>query len=287
MSHKYDCQKAILDTLAYSAVFDYPLTFHQLCTYLISNRKFKYLTFKEALVDLEKAGKLKIRDGKIFLYKNSPKNWDKRKENTKRLLDNVQPAIQKLKIIPWIKLLALTGSIAAYNANQRDDVDIFIISQKNRVWLTRLFVVLILKSVGKYRTEKNPTKKVCPNIYIDETQMAWPKEKQNLYVAHEIIMMHPLINRDNSYFDFVNANKWLGSFLPSADAGNKIKPKTQKYTNSRTVDKLEKLLMSLQIKYMQKKKQNEITEPSLIHFNKNDWNKKILDSYEAKRSPRN
>jgi hypothetical protein len=174
-------------------------------------------------------------------------------------------------------MICITGSVAAFNASKSDDIDFFIVTEKNRVWITRLLVVLILKLSGLYRTDADAAEKICPNLFIDETCSEWSKDQRNIYVAHEIALMHPIFYRDNAYFDFLKANSWVKDFFDMPAIHSETKPKFRPI--SKIGDFFEFLARSLQILYMSKGKTTEITKSGIIHFNKNDWSKKILKEF--------
>lgn len=272
-------EQAVLNTLGYRSVFNYPLSIYQLNTLLVTPKEIKNFLVNNAIKDLRKKGDVKQRVGKYYLKGKRAVNWDVRAKNSNKLLEELKPTIDALQVIPWIKLLAVTGSVAAYNARKQDDIDIFIVTKKNRLWLTRLFVTMILKVLGKYRTEDAPEKKICPNIYVPEDNMYWPVKKQNVYVAHEILMMHPIINRDDIYFEFMRKNDWVFKYFSNF----KITLKRIKKTNekeSSLLDLTELLAQKLQIKYMKNKKTSEEVNSSIIHFNKYDSTQKVLQNYQ-------
>src|SRR5690606_21059086 len=120
--------------------------------------------------------------------------------------------------VPWVQFIGVTGSVAACNALKKDDIDLIIICKKNRAWISRFFIVLILKALGVYPTGENREGKICPNIIIDTNSMAWDKDRQNLYVAHEIFRILPVFDRGDAepgqtYFDFFRENDWIWDFL--------------------------------------------------------------------------
>jgi hypothetical protein len=187
--------------------------------------------------------------------------------------------VKVLSVIPWVKLIGVTGSVAAFNAKDDSDIDFFIISARNRLWLTRFFTVLILKAIGRYRTNEDYTGKVCPNIYIDEQNLSWPKNKRNLFIAQEIIMMHPVLNRSNTYFNFIKANQWIFEYFRNFNISFPVKTEKE-FMHSQIINSVENMSRKLQIWYMKKKKTSEITERGIIHFNREDWTNKILIKYE-------
>lgn len=276
------CDLAIKNTLKYRSIFKYPMSFFQLQTFLICKKSFDYDFFKKTMHRLHKKNFIKAKEERFFLPTLKPLSWNLRAKYSKELISEAEPAIKALGMIPWIKLLAITGSVAAFNADKDDDLDIFIITKKNRLWITRFFTVLILKALNKYRTESNPQRKICPNILIDETNLEWQKDKQNIYTAHEIVMMHPYINRDNTYFKFLKKNIWILEYFGNFSINLPNKLGSKQKVESTLVNFCENFLRSLQLAYMRKRQTSEVTTRNFIHFNKNDWAPKILNQYSHK-----
>lgn len=285
-SRQIICETAIKKALAYSAVFKYPLSFHQLATYLISNQEFDYHFFTAVLKSMIKNKKVGLQKGKCFLPTVRPFSWATRVRNSRDLLKETRLVFGLLSCIPWIKLLCVTGSVAAYNAEKRDDIDVMVVATKGRVWITRFFVVSFLKAVGKYWSRRSPVGKICPNIFIDEDSLAWDGDKKNLYVAHEIAMMQPVIDRDGTYFRFMSKNPWVFGYLSGfkVDCGGKEKRPHRKVSGF--VNSLENVFMAMQLVYMKGKKTTEVTTKGVIHFNVNDSTKKVLSEYEKLASGR-
>ncbi len=280
------CDRSILSTLHYRSVFNSALSFYQLGTFLLSDRTVDYSTYKRRLRALQQNRKINQHRGRYFLTGTKPLSWHSRAEISLDHISSVEETIRALSKIKWIKLLAITGSVAAHNASKDDDIDIFIITERHRLWITRLFVVLMLKALDMYRTEKNSVGKICPNIFIDDSAMEWPKDKQNVYVAHEILMMHPIVNRDDTYFKFIKKNEWVFKYMPNffmqLPSDIKVAPPYQ----SSLLKLADWLSMHLQQAYMYRKKTTEVTQMSFIHFNKADHSIKVLERFDEFTSSR-
>lgn len=281
MSSPKKLKNEVLKTLAYSEVFKYPLSFYQLGTYLGCRCSYKDLV--KALRELEKRRIISQKAGKYCVAQKYAENWPEKLKETARKTEQARDIIKRLEKIPWIKLLALTGPLAASNPQEKGDVDVFVVAQKKRLWLTRLFVVLYLKSLGKYRTDKNSVDKVCPNLLIAEDNMLWERKKQNLYIASEIVRMQPIINREKTYWRFLTANKWCENFFPNFEFE---KIENFQGSNPKVLDLLEKAVYWAQKKYMGKKVVREKVTPKLIHFNKNDKTEEILMKYKENLTKR-
>lgn len=272
------CEKAILDTLAYSAVFKYPLSFYQVGTYLITPTPFTSKELSKALTSLCAEKKVSEKDNRFYLAHTRNINWQERAKTSEKLLARTEPAIKLLGAIPWIKMLAITGSVASFNADKTADIDIFIITATSRVWLTRGFVVLIL-SILKVYSQNGEPKKLCPNLFVADTHMKWPKDKQNVFVARDIVTMLPIINRANMYFKFLTANKWIYEHFANFSSTDVKTAENTNITKSPVVNLLENVAIKAQLAYMKNKKTTEITEKHLIHFLKKDNSSEILLKY--------
>lgn len=278
--------RAILATLQYRAVFNASLSFHQLATYLLTEHPVDYHTYKSRLRALMQAKKIDQHRGKYFITGIKPLSWYSRGEAATSHLGASEETFRLLGKIRWIKLLAVTGSVAAHNASKDDDIDIFIVTEKHRLWITRFFVVLILKTLNMYRTEKSSAGKVCPNIFVDAGAMAWPTDKRNVYIAHEILMMVPVIDRDETYFKFIKQNEWVFRFMSNFYVHPPASVQASPQFNSPVLKLIDRGLMHLQQLYMHRKKTTEVTHVSFIHFNKADHSVHVLQKFEKYSSRR-
>ncbi len=272
-----NCEQAILETLAYKGVFNASVSYFQLTYFLNSKTPYNKLEIDTALNKLVKQKKIESKKNKYSLKNVRIYEWKTRYKNSKGLIEENSRILDTIKSIPWVKMLALTGSVAAFNAKENDDLDILIVTQKNRVWLTRLFVTCILIIANKYpRTEtKN---KLCPNIYLSENALKWDKRGRNYYTANEVVLLQPYFYKDNIYFSFLQKNDWAKKYLCNYPfEKTSVQRSTNK--NSLLIDKLEYVLYKLQTKYMRKRQTTEHVSKDIIHFNKNDSTNIVLHKY--------
>ena len=208
-------QIAILRTLAYADIFDYPLKLEELHRFLI-NQKTDNQFFKKNLKDLKQ---ISSKD-KYFFLKNKERNIYLRKKREKYSRGKIKIA-QKvaiwLKQIPWVKMVGITGNLAMFNADKEDDIDLLILTKKNRLWLSRFLAILITELLGLRRRpgQKIVANKICLNMFLDEDHLQVPIKERNLVTAHEICQLRPLFSKDNFYQKFIQQNQWSQSFLPN------------------------------------------------------------------------
>ena len=272
------CKSAIIKTLSYSGVFGHPLTFYQISNNLITRNKFPPNKIKKELDKLVQKRIVRKTKKRYVLTGIKVHDVDKRKKISKDIIERNKPIIKILSSIPWVKMIAITGSVANQSAEKDADIDLLFITEKNRLWICRGFVFLILKTTGKLPKDLSK-RELCPNIFIDERSMAWPKKRRNLYIAQNIISMQPFLWRDDTYFKFMEGNKWIqnyyGNFKFNVGKTNK---KMSEKTNF-IMKSLENLAKKTELSYMKKGRTTEVATDKLIHFNKNDSRKKTLSSY--------
>jgi hypothetical protein len=169
-------KKAILRTLAYADIFDYPLKKEEIWKFLLSNIEYRISNIKKALEELPQISQkegcyyLKGRRGLVSLRKKRAR-WSKKK------MRRARRAAGWLKLVPTIKMVAITGALAMENSQKDDDHDLLIVTAKNRLWLTRLMTVLLIELVASRRRpqDKKVEDKICLNMFLDEAHLALPK----------------------------------------------------------------------------------------------------------------
>lgn len=212
--------KAILKTLAYADIFDFPLKKDELWLWLIAedNRQQKgkdKKAFEQALKKLIKAGRCQQDSGFYFLP-GRKKIVSLRRKREKASLPKIKKAkkvARILKSIPWIKLIGITGGLARRNSDESDDIDLFFITSKDRLWLSRGFIVFLLSLLGLYRRQGKIKDMICPNLLVSE--QALEMKPCDLFTAHEAALMKPIFERGETYQKFLVANLWLKKFLPN------------------------------------------------------------------------
>ena len=209
-------KKEIISTLAYADIFDYPLKKEEIWRFLLSDIRYQILDVGKGLKELPEVSQknnfyfLKEREHLVLLRKKRER-WSKEK------LKIVQKVTNWLKLIPTIKMVAVTGALAMENSNKNDDIDLLIITSKNRLWLTRFLTVILLELVAKRRhpADKEVKDKICLNMFLDEGHLEVPKKEQDLFSSHEVCQLKVLWDKNGIYQKFLKANLWSKKFLPN------------------------------------------------------------------------
>lgn len=282
---------SILKTLIYSDIFDYPLTKEELWRFLIAKNveNIDRVTFKKALI-MFPPGRWEYKHGFYFLSGREEivgKRERRKKEGGKKL-DFARKIIQKLSLVPTVSFIGISGGLALENSEKNDDIDLFVITSKNTLWVTRLILVFLLIIMGQYRGRgKKESQKVCLNMLIDEESLSFPKKRQDLYTAHEIVQLRPVLNRNNVYEKFMNANRWVKKFLPNGIdiriLGYKdIKKKSPSILISQYLSIFERIAKSIQLSYMKKHRTKETISDHFLAFHPFDYKSFVLKEYNKR-----
>lgn len=290
-------EKAVLKTLAYYDVFDFPLKAWEIHKWLIG-KKASLQQVQKALEKLLKKEKIGLSKGYYFLIS--------RKKVVKKRLEKEVVSEKHLKtakyfgllfrLIPWVKLVGISGSLSMMGSAKTDDIDLFIITSTNRIWVTRLCLIFLTELTGlrRKRREKllSATGKICINLILEESNLA--QYKKNIYLAHEVLQMRPLWQKDEVYTNFLHSNDWAFNYLPnwrSNIKSQKLKLKNpENYIKKEEVgllNHLEKLAETLQRKIMESPSGAERIESGALYFHPEDKGKKILEEYKKRISALN
>lgn len=203
-------ESALKATHAYARYFDYDLTREETHHWLISPKIFS-LTKIPGSNRLSAKRRLRLR-------------------HTQTKLVTARSAARILSLLPTIRLIAVTGSLAVANTLPDADIDLLIICQPHSLWLTRLLAVPLLRLFFKSRHPHHPQDHLptssrhrhllrdalCPNLWLDTTALTLPSPKRNLYTAHEVLQIKPLINKNHTFERFILANSWTQKYLATA-----------------------------------------------------------------------
>jgi len=212
-------KKAILRTLAYADIFDYPLKAVEIHHFLLSKRGVSLAKVSLELKQLLREKKIG-GDGFYFFLKGRKKLIGIRKGRLKfgrKKFVIAQRAANWLRLVPGLKMVAVSGALAMENAQADDDIDFLMVTAGKRLWLTRLLVVALMELVAKRRRpeDKRVKDKICLNLFLDEDSLSFPKNEQNLFSAHEICQIKLLWSKKGIYQKFISQNQWVKEYLPN------------------------------------------------------------------------
>jgi hypothetical protein len=238
-------QKSILKVAAYFDMFDYPVTLDEIKLFLEQPFKERELLFEiQQLLDYNVLYKM----NDFFALRYDWALLERRIKGNAKAAKNLKLAATLARFLSWfpyVRGVAISGSLSKNFAYEGSDIDFFLVTAPNRLWIARTFLVCFQK-LAILLGMKNW---FCLNYYIDSTATEIPEK--NIYTAIEIATLMP--KQGKQVFDnFYAANKWISKYLPNylhkdkceeERKGPAIKRITEWLLNSKAGDKLDNWLV--------------------------------------------
>lgn len=214
-------ERALHEALTYSDIFEYPLRLDELYRYLPVRAEMEELSI--ALESLN--GRVGKTDGFYFLagHDEIVEIRKQREARSRSLLPRAIKYGRVLGSLPFIRMVALTGSLAVMNISKAADFDYMLVTVPGRVWTARAFALAF------NRLTRAQGHTLCPNLIISETALEWPLH--DLYSARELCQMIPITGM-NVYRQVLDMNLWAQDFLPNAFNANAAKKEKKNSRNS-------------------------------------------------------
>jgi hypothetical protein len=237
-------EQSMLKVLAYYDVFRHPLTAVEI---------HQFLDLPCTALELEEVLDRMVEQGLIHQFGShyslgNPESMVARRDAGTKL---ARPLLVKarrmgafLSRFPFVRGILVSGSLSKGVAAAGDDIDFFIITEKNRLWIARTLLHLFKKLC--YLAGKQHW--CCMNYFVDG--LGLEIAEKNLFTATEIVTLLPLFGSRNIQ-DFFMANTWVSAYFPNhpgqVDAPPVPSPVYKAFAEwllvHPSLDKLEKKLM--------------------------------------------
>lgn len=219
MNENSEIKKSIIRALCFFDIFNYPLTEEEIWRY--SDYKCDLISVIKELDEMTQTKKIiEARKGFYFL-KGRQEIIDVRQARYNTTDKKIKKTIRfgkLLKFIPGIKMIAVSNQIGSHNMRESSDIDLFIITEKDRIWMTRFFCVFITKILGLRPTPKNQKDKICLSFFISEEDLDLEKYKfinNDVYFHYWLAGLVPIYDVYGLYRVLIEKNDWLIKFLPN------------------------------------------------------------------------
>ena len=154
-----------------------------------------------------------------------------RKDLVEQRLQNDKNSIAKFKVAekvtwwlrfsPFVRMVAVTGTLAMKNSEKNSDIDFLVVLEKGRIWAGRLFVTLMVHLLGKRRYGNKIKNRICLNYFITTGSLGI--KRQELFAANEYSFIYPILGFD-IFQKFSKANiGWIRKYKPNFEFSD-LKP---------------------------------------------------------------
>ena len=232
--HSEKLLHSVFQTLAYADVFDYPLTAPEVYRYLTSTKA----TFEEVIRALSDQRLFAQVEG-YFTLPGREKIVEMRKRRADlaaRLWPKAARYGQMIASLPFVRMVAVTGSLAMNNADEDTDVDYMIVTTPDRLWTCRALSLLVARLAKLERI------RLCPNYLV--TTNVLELEERSLYVAHELAQM-VLLSGMETYSELRRLNAWTHEYLPNAFEEPELPPGVTQAKGQSLIQRALEIVLSL------------------------------------------
>jgi hypothetical protein len=210
-------KKAVLEVIVFFDMFDFPLTAFEIWKFL--SIQCNLSDVQAVLFGNELSRIVEQKNGFYFLFGRAETvvTRMRRYNYANAKIEKVRRIARVYKFIPWVKMIAAVNMFGANNLKQESDIDLFIITAPNRIWLTRFCCAGFAAIFHLRPTPERQRDKICLSFYISESQL----NLQNLLLADDIHFAYwlasftPIYSVGGIYEGFMAANNWLDQRLPN------------------------------------------------------------------------
>lgn len=280
-----DLRQNILATLVYYDIFDFPLKAEEIFDCLINFKHlgmnplltthYSLLTVTQELDQLILDRAVGLREGYYFLFDCEyvvPLRI-KRERIANRKWRIARRAVWWMRILPYVRAVFASGSLAMRNTDELSDLDILIVIKHGRIWLTRLLItgLLSLLRVCRHGRDKIAPDKICLNHYI--TDQSLHISYRSIYTAQTYNNLVPIFVSDWRFIDdFKKTNTWV-----------------QDYVCRWNIECTDSVEVSVEVKPQQRKRQKENTSilakigEVFLNSRLGNWLEKLARDYQSRR----
>jgi hypothetical protein len=222
-------EKKILKVLAYFDIFHYPVTVNEIRSFLPSAPDHDDL-----LAALERLCLLKAiysQDEFYSLHDDYSVILQRRNDNRRAeiLLKTAYRISSFLFQFPYVRGIGISGSLSKNVADENADIDFFVITKSNRLWIARTLMHIFKKVTFLLHKEHW----FCMNYYVDED--ALQISDKNIYTATEVVTLVPVCG-NGVLKSFFEANNWTRAYFPNYELCTDSKKKSKSSVLKKSIE---------------------------------------------------
>jgi hypothetical protein len=255
---------SVLRTLLYFDIFNYPLTAAEIMKFSSASIQSTGLLAFE--IDHLISEELVHRFGEFYtLHKDEGAVEQRLKGNQEaaRLMPLAQKRARLISRFPFVRAVMASGSLSKGYMDEKSDLDFFVVTAPNRLWIARTLFVLYRKAF----VPKSRHKEFCTNYFLSADKLRI--EEKNLFTATELATLIPLSGLD-SYYKLMLENNWIHEYLPNfvtrddwelrQSGKERIKNMLEKMISSLAGPKLDRWLMNFTLRRFEQKYRGRFTD---------------------------
>lgn len=113
-----------------------------------------------------------------------------------------------IKLIPWIRMVWIWNSVSMNSATKESDIDLFIITSENRMWIVRILITVLFQILWVRKNKKHHSSRFCLSFFSTISWMNFKNFalKDDIYLYFWIVYLKPILDFNDTYKDFIEKN---------------------------------------------------------------------------------
>ncbi|MEK7607298.1 MAG: hypothetical protein AAB444_03840 [Patescibacteria group bacterium] len=219
--------RAILGTLAFYDLFEYPLTLLELWQKLPGKQGEGFRNAVEMERCIEGSPFLKERiekDGAFYFLRGRSHILSLRARHFRESLRKMKLARRVsrwISLVPFVKGVAVCNSLGYGNAARESDIDFFILVERGRLWVTRAIAVMLTEIVASRPSSEKSKDGICLSFFAAEGKnfLHLRLPGGDPYFDWWMTGIVPLYERGDAFKQWWDGNRWVQSERPNASIG--------------------------------------------------------------------
>lgn len=216
-----------IKTILYFSIFRYPLTLEEIHSY--TNNLNCSDTENELLHLIEQKILTKVDD--FYVYGSDLDSVIKRLRgnmNAKKIMAKAHERALFISKFPFVESVGISGSLSKGYYDNDSDIDFFVITKHNKLWVCRTLLMLYKKIFLL-----NSRKYFCVNYFISDQQLEI--EEKNRFTATELKTLIPMQGK-NAFEQFYNRNLWIKDYFSKFEINLESVPEIKKNGLTKTIE---------------------------------------------------
>lgn len=282
-----DLSDAIFRTVAFFDVLDYCLTAEEVCDRLVGFRASR----DEVLLGLAMCPKIES-EGEFYFLRGRSELVTLRVDSQpfhRAQWNKVRRWRWIFSLTPFLKEVYVCNTLGMTQARPGSDIDLFIVTRRNRLFLVRTWLLILTQLFGVRRHGDKVEGRFCLSFFVDEDHMNLSGlllRPYDIYFAYWLLLLKPITHFSPT---LLHANKWINQYFSRVDL------QSEKYvrTESRSFfssfwDSIESILSRWQLKRASAKfmslgrPSGVVLEPYCLKFHDQDMRELYRQGWEKR-----
>ena len=117
-----------------------------------------------------------------------------------------------LALVPFVRLVAASGSLAIGTSKPQSDWDVFVVAEKNRIFITRTGLLFVAWLMRRLRTKRDNIAPDCFCFNHIVTTDGLSLVHKSIFTAHTALRLIPVIDVGGYFRLLLQKNNWMDEY---------------------------------------------------------------------------